>query len=460
MIPSYRKFIPKLYAIIAVIAIPLIIVLSSGNTVNQSNNIINSSTIKVNALPAFSNIKIGDSNINTVNSDIKILENTATTISVEKENFLKETWDLFSPKGINTLVNLDPVYLLPAKPIEIQSEYNIKNILDFTLTVSEKDAKTYLLPYDISSFKTPIPLDVSYEKISSRPIKLDTRTFFFPNSKCVIYNLNEKYFALDLNTLLTDITYVTKINDNSLLLNNKNRDLYQYNLESKELKFITNDTYSIQTLEESNSVFVLTEQGIFKIDRGAVLTQDYFQSSKVSFRNQIEGINKTLYQSQDKNDFGIKFLNNATILKFNKNLYVNQEGIKEWKLLAKNINQFTTSDSKVFYLDENYNLMSLDVYEQQLFYVGSFKKEDSLDSKLYYSPDWNRILFYSNNIIQSLYYNKNHIPTLPSSPILYNQKNDWLLNHYCYAGIVEKSQFCIQDNKLKIYRNVNFLPTL
>jgi hypothetical protein len=460
MIPSYRKFIPKLFFVIAVITIPLIIILSSGNAVNQNNSITNSSTIKINALPAFSDIKIGEKSINTLNSDIKIIENTSTSISIEKENFQKEIWDFYSPKGVNSLVNLDPVFLLPLKSVDLQSEYNIKNILDNNIAISEKDGKLFLSPFDLTSIKTPFPIDVSLDKVNNRALKIDSKTFYFPISNILIYNLGDKYQILELAKVLSNINFVAKISDTNLLVSNTNHELYNYNFETKEFKFLTTGVYSMQAYEENNSIYILTDNGIYKVDRGSVVTSDIFQQSKIVFKNQSEGIDKSKYTKQAKNNFAIKYLSNATLLKFNGNLYINQEGIKEWKLIAKNINQFTVADSKVFYLDENYNLLSLDVYEQQFFYIGSFKKDESNEAKLVYSNEWSRVLFYSGNSIQSIYYNKNYIPTIASSPILYNIKNDWLQDNFCYSAIVEKTQFCVRENKLKLYRNVNFLPVL
>lgn len=458
MKPFYRKIIPKLYTGLAIIIIPLLIFVSSGSTFNQDNFFTSSSTIKVNPIPAFSEVSIGGVKINNFSSDIKILQDTNTDLVINKQGYLKEKWDIYTPKNNNSLLNLDPVYLLPTTANILNNKYSMFNIIDNNLSLGEQDGKIYLIPFDVNGTKSPIELLAKKEMLDTKAIKLDNRSYYFPSSQSLLHTINDKYEVININSLLSNPKNICKITDNILLILNQKNQLYSYNFETKILNFLSSNIYSLQHIEDNNSIFVLSDLGIIKIDRGTNLNSDIFLSAKVSYKSPLEKIDKSKYKSAFNNDFKIRQTGTATILKFNGNLYLNQEGLKEWKLIRTNIKDFQAFESKIFIIGEDSKVFTLDIYEQTYEYITTFGNEINETSKLKFIPEWNRIFLYSENNIQSVYYNKKYYPSLPNSIAVVPEINKWLENHNCYQNLSEKSQFCLHENKIKVYRNVNLLP--
>ncbi|MGL4759536.1 MAG: hypothetical protein ACRCXZ_09455 [Patescibacteria group bacterium] len=459
MKPFYRKIIPKLFTLTAIILLPMLIFLASGNTLTNGKEVTPTTTLKVNTIPSLSTIKIGGKQVNSIAADIKIIENTDTSISVEKDGFMSENWNLYT-KTENSLIDLDPLYLLPNKPNIYNSQYSIFNIVDTNLVLAEKDSAIYAIQFDFGGLKEPKKIDTKKELVDTKSIKIDSKTIYFPSSQSVLLIEDNSFKILNINQILAKPKFVSKINNNLLLIINENNQLYSYNINTKELTFQFFPAYSIQSYEDNNSIFILTNLGILKFDRGSAISPDNFLSSKAMFKLPLEAINNNLYKSQQKNDFGLKIINNGTLLKYNSNLYLNQEGVKEWKLIKENIKDFINNDSRIIFLAEDHKLFVLNVYEQQLYLIGQLNKDINESTKLRYIPQWRRIFYYSENKIQSIFYDKDFLPNNPASPTILSQPLTWLENQNCFQNVLENSQFCIHENKLKQYKNVSFIPIL
>jgi hypothetical protein len=458
MIPLYRQFIPKLFAIVALILIPTTLFLSSGNTIFNNGAFSKTMSLKVNTLPAFSNIKIGNTDVGSLNTDIKISDGVNINLNITNKGYKDENWKVYSPKDQNSNLSFDPMFLLPNEGLSINSEYKITNIIDSNLALGTKDDKNYFIPYDFAGLKTGIEIKQPIQDLSTKPIKLDDRSYFFDSSKLMLHNYKEKLSIVSFDNLPFKIKKLIKVTDNILLILNAENKLYTYNIDTLEYKFLVENAYDIQPIQNSNSGFLLTNLGIFRLDRGFVPTSDNFVSSKANFLLPAEGVIKELYNTAFKPVFKLTQIQNGVVLLINNNLFINQEGIKDWKLIERNVSNHFIMDNKIMYLDKDFNLKLLDIYEQFIYYVTTFDPDKSDYTYLYYSQDWSRIMFYSNNKIQSTFFNKNFLPYLPTSPVISSKPITWLDSQYCYHEVVEKSQFCISNGVLKQYRNVNFVP--
>jgi hypothetical protein len=458
MIPTYRQFIPKLFAIVALILIPVTIFLSSGNTVFNNGAFSKTLSLKINTLPAFSNIKIGSTDVGSLNTDIKISDGVNVNLSITNKGYKDENWKIYSPKDQNSILTFDPLFMLPNEGLTLNSEYKITNIIDTNLALGTKDDKNYFIPYDFSGIKQGVEIKQPITDLSTKPIKLDDRSYFFDSSKLLLHNYREQLSIVSFEKLPFKINKLIKVTDNYLLILNNENKLYTYNIDTQEYKFLVDNAYDLQPISSSNSGCLLTSLGIYKLDKGYIPTPENFVASKANFLLPPEGVIKELYNTSFKPVFNLTQIQNGVVLLINNNLFINQEGIKDWKLIEKNISLQTIVDNKIMYLDKDFNLKLVDIYEQFIYYVTTFDPDKSDYTYLHYSQDWSRIMFYSNNKIQSLYFNKNFIPNLPTSPILSTKPNTWLESQYCYQEIVEKSQFCVSNGVLKQYRNINFVP--
>ena len=458
MIPLYRQFIPKLFAIVALILIPTTLFLSSGNTIFNNGAFSKTMSLKINTLPAFSDIKIGNTDVGSLNTDIKISDGVSINLGITNKGYSDENWKIFSPKDQNSNLTFDPLFMLPNEGLSLNSEYKITNIIDSNLALGTKDDKNYFIPYDFAGIRQGIEIKQPIEGLSTRPIKLDERSYFFDSSKLLLHNYKEQLSIVSFEKLPFKINKLIKITDNTLLIINNENKLYTYNVDTLEYKFLVENAYDLQPIQTTNSAYLLTGQGIFKLDKGVVPTADNFVYSKANFLLPPEGVLKEFYNTSFKPVFQLHQIQNGVVLLINNNLYINQEGIREWKLMEKNISHHFIIDNKIIYLDKNYNLKLIDIYEQFIYYITTFDPDKSDYTYLYYSQDWSRVMFYSNNKIQSTFFNKNFLPNLPTSPVISSKPITWLEGQYCYTEIVEKSQFCISNGKLKQYRNVNFIP--
>jgi hypothetical protein len=456
MIPNYRKFIPKIFAIVAIFLIPITLFLSSGNTLSNSNGFSKSTSLKINTIPAFSNIKIGNNNIGNFNSDIKILEGVNTEISITKNGYKTEFWNLSTPVNQNSFLSFDPLFLMPEKGIEFKSEYNIINIIDKNLAIGMKNDKYYVVSFDFSGISNHYLIEGNLD-FTETPIKLDDKSYFFPKSRIIISNENDKYKVTNLSKLFIADNKVLKTSDDSLIILTKDNKLFNYNLKTDVLKYLREGCYDISNFKNNNVAYIMCDNGIFKIDRGSVVSQDLFIDNKIFYYSPIKtAINSNIVN----NKFEILNTQSGVAMLYNGTLFINQEGVREWKAISSNIKQSVVIDNKILFLDEDFNLKMVDIYEQYIYYITTFVNNKEEGNKLYYSNDWSRAILYSNSSVQSIFLNKNFIPNLPTTPIIYSKPIEWINQQRCYPEVVEKTQFCLSNNLIIQYRNINFVPTL
>jgi hypothetical protein len=459
MIPSYRKYIPKIYTVIAFILIPTTLFLSSGSTFNNAG-FSQSMSLKVNTLPAFSNIKIGNYPVGNFSSDIKILDGVTTNINLNKDGYLSENWDIYAPKNQNSILNLDPLYLLPINSLKLESDFQFLTILDTNIAMAKKEDKFFIVNYDITGIKNAFQLKENFNYSGSKSIQLDGRSYYLPNSNIVITNLNDEFKVINLSELFVKTKKVFKTTDNEIIILTDDNKVFTYNIINKNLTFAYNQCFDGQESKETNFTFLLCDIGIVQLNKGNILSSDNFNQQKVSFKLPLEGIIKDLYQ-KNNTSFKITTSSIGTVLLINNNLYINQEGLKEWKSIENAVIDYTTFDSKILFFNNNKLLKLIDVNDQFIYPMGFFDQIESLDDlKVVFYQPWSRIMLINPNSISSIHYSQNYLPNLITTPSTRPQISTWITNQNCFDKIINKSQVCIENGNLNVYRNVSFLPTI
>lgn len=462
MIPTYRKYIPKIFIIFSILIIPITLYLSSGNVFNSDQFTFSKSmTLKFNTIPGFVNLKVNNSKIGLFNSDLRVSDGVTSEISLSKDDFVEEVLQVHSPKSLNSSLAYDPYYLLPKISNEIKSELSVIRLIDSNLGIGTKDSKTYLFNYDFTGIKNQYLIDSTNKEIDFKDNsiqKLNDKSFYFVESNILVYANQDSYKMLDLNNLPIKVKKIAKFVDNKILINTVDNKLYDYNISDMSYTFLTDGVYDLQPLTDNNVGFVYSDIGIFRIQRGDLINQDQFIVPRVSYKLPLEGydLTKTNQRTYDSSNY-IYQSEASTVLKFNNKLFVNQEGIKGWKLVDSNVLKQVIVNNKVFILDNNLDLKVLDLTNQFYSYIATFAKMESNTLKLVYSSQWSRIMLYTDENVQSIPISSQYVPYLATSPVISLKPTLWLRDQSCFAGIIEKSQYCTNGKNLLQYRNVNLI---
>lgn len=456
-IPNYRKFIPKLFLLFCIFVIPLSVFFSTGNLINfDSNNYSQTLSLKINTIPSFGNVIVNDKNLGSYNSDIRIVSGIASNIKISKEDFLNEEFDIYGPKSENSIMLLDPLFLLPNKAnsvINNNSKDNITTkIIDKNLAISKKENKYYVTSFDFSGIK------VNQEILTDRQNlgvfkKIDDRFFYLPDINSIMYPNEDKYKIQELDNIALRIRSIVKINDSQLLLLTDDNELYSFNFSNSSFNFVRSDVFALQGFDDNNSVFVLLKEGLIKLERGIEPTTDLLYRVNIPFYYEVELVDSIIA-------FQVKYIKNGIIMLINQDLYFKQDNLNSWKRASINVHKVIANLNTAYYLTNDGSLFVFRTDEQFVNFLGRLQKTLKKNSTLEYSKDWSKVLYYTDDYIESFSVNSDFVANLSTSPTIIVRSNIWLENNNCYPRIIEKTQFCIKEDNLVQYRNVNLFPIL
>jgi hypothetical protein len=462
MIPRYRKFIPPLFALFCVVIIPVTVFLSSGSLFNLTNNTFgNSLSIKINTVPNWVTSKVNNTELGLFNSEFRVPDNVLSSVSLNKVGFLSENISVIGPTNNNSALVLDPIYLLPTTSTLFDSTLSITQLIDYNLGIGQMNGKNYVFNYDFAGIKSPSLISYSdTTDFTKNIVKLDDRLYYLVGTNKLLRFVNNSYQIDTIDNVPFDIKKIISNMDKSILIMTTNNRLYEYNINSREYSLLSDGVYDMQEFKNTNSSYILTNLGILRVDRGVGLSLDSFQISKIKYKLPDELINNLQCDSVCKVELGIDFLDNSVFLKLGSNLFIYQDSVKDWRLIDSQVHKFYITEGRVFILDKEGFVKVLNVDEQYFSVIDKLDFQPDSNTSIFYSKSWSRIMIYNSTNVYSTPYNLKYIPNLSTSPNVTWNIQRWLSNSRCYSLVADQSQYCIQDSKLRQYKNVNVLNVI
>lgn len=464
-----RRNFFMIFAIFFVVCTPIILIYSSGFNINFRNTEIKSNlSIKVDTKPNGAVVNINNKPTGSSPIEFGVAYSNIVDISIQKDNFVEEKFGMIGDKNKNTFADLTNLFLLPKlsekvfKPqlnqpelpsiLEIISESQLLinnkgsiEIQDFVLSGAIGNSQL-ILQNPVDGGKNIIKSDLSPEIITrlitpSNVItgswqKLDQDYFYRDN--LILAKKYDYWLVVDISKLNIIANQIVKLDSSNLLILDSEKKLWIYNTQTKINTFFDQGFENISSMPFS--IWLWKGDTIYKLENKAILNKKLSISDYIYLKNDnISG--------QLGREFVVQNLFQGVTIQIGELLYyVPDYKSNEWQLMASDVKVSITENETIFWITRAGDLYTNNMYNN---YSKFLAKGVDPNGKIGYNKEWKRIMFYYPNRVESIWYNKDSI----SDPIYVYSKQNWIIGQICYQKIVDKAQYCLQDNVLVVYKN-------
>ena len=490
-----------IFAIFFVICLPFMVILSLGYSINTKNSQLrNSLSIKINTIPQQANITINDELKSKSPSDLSVPENQNLDLKVQLDGFATQQFKLASENDSNSMIDLSGLWLLPLKndkingpdfdtisiinenlaitqskkPIEIESTVestlSLSNSSSSASSISVSSASalstvttqkpSFIQSFGLSGFDSAPQLIVSQDKLNAKSnslpqleqslvnkltdkttkwLKISNSGFFANNT--LLLKREGFWQIIDLSKFNINVSKALKIDDNHLLFLDNQKKLWVFDSDNLDLKFIDQNVDNIISSGSPNKIWLWRYNSIFKFNPSDLLNASNFDWNKGLF------LKNGLIGDEVGGVFDIQNVFQGTAIQIGKYIfYVPDYRDSQWQLLTTNTKLFATENETLFWLDNDNNLTSFNLYNNSKKLITTLPV---LPESMGFVKDWNRLVFYSTNSVSSIWFNKEIVNNGVKSYYL----NTWIENQQCFHKVINKAQYCVNNGNLVVYKN-------
>jgi hypothetical protein len=467
MLNRYRTFLFTIFAGFFVVSFPFLIIYSLGYDLNfRSQSLQNSLTAYIQTVPRGANIPTKQ-RIYKTPIELKINPNQFTEVSVESDEFVTEKF-VFSSTDQNAAVRVDNLWLLPntaSNTVSVAEGFSPVNFLSDRYALLERDSRMYIQGYNFGGLESePSELDLDYSDDfkNTRWEMLLEDIFWHPGLNILLSRTSSNdWRVVDLSALPFSVSSVANISPTQVLLMSRTGSLWLYNLETEVYVFLDNGIDGLSFTDSPDNIWVLKYDSIYRVDRSnsEVLVENFNLESNLhaSFA-QIGDLSQRI-KEPDFEKFVSKNLFLGLMFKINDTtFYISDSDSSLMQIITQDAIAVGTSNSTVFYLDEDLVLNSYNLFNKDWQTFGSLfeylgEDFDPSDVRINYYQTWNRVIIYDLDQVISIWFDTTNVNT----PIVQYFPVSWIQDEYCYFEIIDNNQFCFNDNNLKFYKN-NSIP--
>jgi hypothetical protein len=451
------------------------ILYSSGYSLNfKSTEIKNSITIKADTIPRGANININQGIATTTPTEISTEDEGLLNIKIEKQDFLTENFLAIQNNQQNTFADLTNLWLLPntrtsstnsvsasstSKEIQHQQiisenqsliKYTINNkpnlgIVDFGIGGRVGDIQpvsTTILAGGKSTIDpelTPTLLDkIADPYIEFKKIGND---LFFKNN-VILIRKNGFWLARDLDKNFIKSQDIARINNSSIAILDQSKTLWIYNIETETTKFVDSGFSKMKVLSTPSSIWLWRKNTIYRLEASDILAENLLL-------NKFEFLKNNLLEEEVGKSFDVQNLFQGIAIQTGRYVfYIPDFKKNQWQVISSNTFSMATLNETMVWLDNDKNLFLKNFSNEN---IKNIAQNIELTDKINYSEGWKRIMLYYPQSVRSVWFNKDSINTTIKTYFVQN----WIENQSCFPKVVDRSQYCIQDNDLQIYKNNN-----
>jgi hypothetical protein len=469
-----RRNFFMVFAIFFIICTPFMVLYSIGFSINFKNTEINKSLlIKADTIPRNAEMLVNNVQTITTPNEFGTTETAPVNVKIQKADFVTEDFVIAAESQQNSYVDLSNLWLLPSVNNTQSSSISSpqpKN-QETKQLISENQAIVEYLAIDkltlgiidigiggqvgqvqpinsalIVGGKSIVELDLN-SQIKIKLLGTDTEykkignDLFFKNNILVIRK-NGYWLTKDLDKNGIKAKEIARINNSSIAILDQSKNLWVYNLETERYRFVDTGFAAMKTLTLPSTIWLWKNNTIFRLEPADILSES-LQLNKFEF------LKNYLVESEINKTFNVQNFYQGIAIQAGKYLfYIPDFRQNQWQIIASNVHSTTAINETIFWLDTDKNLFGSNFGNNLL---KNIAQNIELTDKISYSENWKRIMLYYPTAVDSIWFNKDVI-NLPIRS--YNKKN-WISGQSCFPKTVDRVQFCVNDNQLKIYKNNN-----
>jgi hypothetical protein len=469
-----RKNFFMVFAVFFIICTPFMILFSSGFSINNTE-ISNNIAIKTDTVPRQADILVNDKKAATSPNELSTSDNGNIDLSIQKAGFVSENFVISKENNQNSFADLTNFWLLPKtsatssvsteasttniKPIfnnqiisENQTivEYQIGNklslgIMDFGLAGQVGEVQPISSSIVIGG-KSIIELELNTQtKVKLLSKDQDYKKIgndLFLKNNILLIRKSGYWLSKDLDKLNLKAQSVARVNSSSVTILDTEKNLWSYNFETEQTRFIDTGFSKMKTLSMPSTIWLWKNEIIYRLEPADVLSENIIW-------NRYEYLKNRIIEDQNGQIFDVQNLYQGIVFQVGKYLmYVPDFKKNQWQIISSNAYSFATINESIFWLDTDKNLWTHN-FNNNL--IRNLAQNVEPTDKIAYSDGWKRIMLYYPTSVDSIWYNKDIV----NNTIKSFSKQSWITNQNCFPKVVDRVQYCLENQDLRIYKNNN-----
>lgn len=451
------------------------ILYSNGFSINNTE-INNSITIKTETVPRQADILIDQKKTAASPYELSTTDNGILNFSIQKLGFVSESFVISKESNQNSFADLTNFWLLPlttsissvSKEASADSFKSISN----NQIISENQA---IVEYQVGNRLSlgimefgiggqvgevqPISSNAVVGGKSIIELELNTQTKIkllskdqeykkigndlFSKNNILLIRKSGYWLSKDLDRVRLKAQSVARINSSSVAILDNEKNLWSYNFDTEQTRFIDTGFSKMKTLSIPSTIWLWKNDTIYRLEPADILSENIIW-------NRFEYIKNNIIEEQNGQIFDVQNLYQGIVFQAGKYLlYVPDYKKNQWQIISSNAYSLAATNESIFWLDLDKNLWTHN-FNNNL--VRNLAQNVKLTDKIAYSDGWKRIMLYYPTSVDSIWYNKDIV----NNTIKKFSKQSWITNQNCFPKVVERVQYCIENQDLKIYKNNNF----
>lgn len=457
---KYRVIFLAIFAVFFVITTPFLVLYSLGYDLNfEQGELSNSISIVVDSRPRTSDVLTRDQVVLRNNGELRANDQQLIPIGIQQENFHAENFLIWSGDGENTTARLSPVWLLPTEYAQIEDDNSVQfiSLLSKDEAIIKIDNEYFVQLYSFSGLQSaPEPIINSAPTLISinDGIQWDSITenvYWSKNSELFLIRSGNRWNLFDSRTFISKPEYVAFVNSSELLLLDSNQTLWVWNHELNTFRFIESGFDAMSYTQIPNNIWLYRYDTIYRINTNQISDQIQFEDTIFTTSNALVDFdNKPNIFFEVENVYQGIYIHIENLL-----LYIPDYNQNDVIIISDNARKVFGEDDSIIWLDELEQVWVYNLDLKQLQNVTTIPELDNFereDIDIFYYSLWKRILVYTPNTVDGVWYNKD----LLNNSIVGYTPIKWVENHQCHEEMIDRYQFCIDNQKLVAYRNTSF----
>jgi hypothetical protein len=495
MIYIYRKVIFIIVTILFIVILPLAILFSMGYSLNfQKPYLLDYSlTANIETFPLAANIDINDQPTNistpaTINFTNNSNNSRINKISIKKEGYLSETFNIYTSINQNANVRITDLWLLDKDGKNInknsngsKQEYLLPNVL---LQKDQND--TYFAhSYGIGGFdgdRQQIKTENKIENIDGLWQPLGENTYFNFTHANLLYKINGQWYLLNLqqswsvpatldanknsdskNTILLNKIFELGVKNtllfkpNQILLLGHNKQLWYLDILNRNLTLIQDNISDISTTNDNKFAWLRIDDSLYRMNLNGEIKDLY---NKLIFSSDILtqlDVNcakvKELYDKRFCNTEVLPFFQGNIVRIGEQLIFISDINPNRWIYLTNDVVSATTFEDTIFWINKTGGIYSWNFNLEKSVFLGKVGLDNTKEvTTLRYNSNWKRLLIYNQTKVTSVWFDK----YLLNDNLISYYPQIWHEDKQCLNQIYDKVQYCLyKDGTFKVYQNFN-----
>ena len=457
---SYRKNFFRIFAIFFVMAVPFITVYSLGFDLDLADRQLgNTTSINIETLPRGANISNNGKKIQETPRELRAKDDQTIPLDIALPGYKTEKFLIWAPPKQNTSVRITRLTLLPEKGDKVANFDNVQqtNFISADEILVKRNEKFYIQQFSFTGLQgseIPVKNIGNVTSVSTNSWdELGDNAYFDADNNVILNKAKDIWSIINLNIFAQKFTAIAKTTDSTFLGLDDQNILWQFNTDLESIVFLDSNVQNLTSTLIPNNIWLEKDNNLIRLNRDVQDAANFILTDKVYSKFPVETyfFESSLPKSKQ---FTISSIYQGLLVQKQTNLYyIPDYKPEDWVKLASNAQNYLTTGNSLFWIDDNKTLQSYNLYLKEWEKISTLSFEDKPESLIikYYSS-WNRILIYSSNKVQVIWFDKE----IYNKNILGYYPVEWINNANCSTNIVDRYQYCLNNNNLETYKNLSF----